>query len=99
MKIYLYMTKQWSRRAKPGMTIAFDEVKGRRVIKEGFAKEVPNPEIKTKAAAKAEAKAKAEAEAKAEAKAKAEAAIVKPNAETADARPDIKGKPQKPTKK
>jgi len=127
MKIYLYMLKQWSGSCKPGMTVAFDEAKGRRVIEGGFAKEVPNPNLKASAKKKAEAKAKAEAEAKAkaeaeaqaqakaEAKAKAEAdekakaeadakgkaetATANPVAETADVRPNIKGKVQKPGQK
>ena len=43
MKIYLHMLKQWSGSCKPGMTIAFDESKGRRVIAAGFAEEVPAP--------------------------------------------------------
>ena len=43
MKIYLRMIKQWSRSCKPGMIVAFDETKGRRVIAGGFAKEVPDP--------------------------------------------------------
>ena len=104
MKIYLHMLKQWSRSCKPGMTVAFDESKGRRVIAGGFAKEVPNPKLKAaekKAEAKAiaESEAKVKAEAEADAKGKAETATANPVAETADARPNFKGKVQKPGQK
>jgi len=99
MKIYLHILKQWSGSCKPGMTVAFDEAKGRRVIAGGFAKEVPDPKLKNAKAkakaeaeekAKAETKAKAEAEAKAKAEAEAEAeaeAKAKAEAETATANP------------
>ena len=50
MKIYLHMLKQWSSSCKPGMTIAFDESKGRRVIAAGFAEEVPAPKSHKKQA-------------------------------------------------
>ena len=86
MKIYLHILKQWSGSCKPGMTVAFDEAKGRRVIAGGFAKEVPDPKLKNakaKAKAEAEEKAKAETKAKAEAEAKAKAeAEAKAKAET-----------------
>jgi len=61
------------------------------------AKAKAKAEAEAKAKAEAEAKAKAEAEAKAEAdaKTKAETAMANPVAETADARPNIKGKSQK----
>jgi len=99
MKIYLHMLKQWGH-SMPGQTVAFDESKGRRVIKGGFAEEVPDPKIENaKAIAKVEAKAKAEAEAKAkveadaeaEGKGKAETAMAEPAAENADARPNFGG--------
>jgi hypothetical protein len=95
MKIYLKFIKQWSMSCKPGLTVAFDEAKGRRVIEGGFAREVPNPKLnaaKKKAEAKAIVKAKAKAEADAKAKAKAETAMATPAGETADVRPNIKDK-------
>jgi len=94
--IYLKMIKQWSRGTKPGMIVAFGEGKGQRVIKAGYAIEVPDPKL---TAAKKKAEAKAIAKAKAKSRAKAETAMAIPAAETADVRPDIKGKSKSGKKK
>ena len=91
MKIYLHMIKQWSRSCKPGMIVAFDEAKGRRVIAAGFAKEVPNPKSPRKKVPVVET---------ATAEPKAERAVVTPVVlATVEAEPEKKAEPKTDKKK
>ena len=96
MKIRVKLLEKWGE-YKVGDEVMFDERKGRSLIANGTGIEArkSRTQIKAEEKTEAQAKAKTEAEAKAKAKAEAETAMNVPAGETADARPDIKGKPEK----